>query len=98
MRILHHNILLLLVTPEDSTDYGLEPVDLDSTDTWDDPYVGPITRSRAKAQDSVLACSNTLMDEYSYKDTGGSPSVSSPSVYHFFDPRRGWNVFFSWFK
>ena len=99
VKILHHNILLPLVAPEDSTDNDPEPVDLDSTNAGDDgPYVGPITRSRAKAQDSVFAHTNTWMDEYSYEGTGGFPCVSSPSAYHFFDLRRGWNAFFLWFK
>ena len=95
VRILHCNMLLPLVAPEDSTNCDLEPVDLDGTDAGDDdPYVGPITRNRAKAQDPVLPWANTLMG----KDTGGSPTVSSPSVYCFFDPRRSWKAFSIWFK
>ena len=87
-------MLLPLVTPEDSTDCNPEPVDLDGTDAGDkDPYVGPIMRNRVKAQDPVLACTNKVRGE----NTGGSP-VSFPSVYHFFDLRRGWNAFSSWFK
>ena len=87
-------MLLPLVTPEDSTDCDPEPVDLDGIDAGDkDPYVGPITRNRAKAQDPVLACANIVRGE----DTGGAPTVSSPSVYHYFDQWRGWNAF-SWFR
>ena len=81
-------MLLLLVTPEDSADHGPEHVDLNSTKAGDQgPYVGPITRSRAKAQDSVLAHANTLMDEYFDDDTGGPTTVSPPGVYHYFDIR-----------
>ena len=62
-------MLLPLVATEDSTDHSLEPEDLDSTSAGDeDPYVGPIARSREKVQDSVLAHANTLMDEYFDKD------------------------------
>ena len=60
--------------------------------------VGPTIRSRAKAQDSVLAHTNTLMDEYFDDDTGGHNTVTPPSVNHYFDLRRGWDAFFSWFK
>ena len=61
VRILHHNMLLPLIIPEDSTNYDLKPVDPDGTDSEDkDPYVGPMTRNRVKAQDPVLASTNTV--------------------------------------
>ena len=86
VRILHCNMSLPLVTPEDSSDCSPEAVDLDSTSAGDeDPYVGPITRSMKKAQDSILAQANTLMDGYFDEDTGGPITVSFPSVYHFLD-------------
>ena len=93
------NMLLPVVTPENSTDPGQGPMVPGSSNTEDeDTFAGPITRSRAKAHTSVLACSNTVMEEHFDDDTGGPTTVFPCSVYHLFDPRRGWNTFFSWFK
>ena len=51
VRILHHNMVLPLVAPEDST--GCDPEPCGSRWHWCrrwNPYVDPITRNRAKAQ------------------------------------------------
>ena len=97
--ILHHNMLLPLLTSEDFTDHGPKPVDPDGSDAGDEEtYVSPITRSRVKVQDSMLALANALMDEYFDDDIGGPTTVSPTSGYHYFDLRRGCNVFFLLFK
>ena len=94
VRILHCNILLPMVASEDSTDHGLEPDDTDGSYAGDEETnVGPITRSRVKAQESVLVHTNTLVDEHFDDDIGGPTTVSPSSVYHYFDLRRGWNTF-----